>query len=303
MKYQQKRYPFYNPNLVRMSMGTLDFVVNYADMLDQTCVEFRHVHECYEIYYCLSGMQHLMIDGHPHTLVGGSFAVIPPGIYHYTQYEPLLLKQYVVFVFTPPTVNSLKSRSKSTQSEMDFLSAALKYFDENTYFICKDRYKSDKVLARLDEEISRDLPGKGQMINALYQEYLIKIFRNMVPTGKEEPATANMSNINMAVEMTKYMHANYNKNITVQDIANVFYVSPRHINRVFEEYFGQSFKRTLNIYRLNYAKNYLLDTNYPVERIAELVGFSSAKTLYQLFKEHEGMTVSEFRAKCRESKP
>ena len=57
MKYQQKRYPFYNPNLVRMSMGTLDFVVNYADMLDQTCVEFRHVHECYEIYYCLSGMQ------------------------------------------------------------------------------------------------------------------------------------------------------------------------------------------------------------------------------------------------------
>ena len=71
------------------------------------------------------------------------------------------------------------------------------------------------------------------MINALYQEYLIKIFRNMVSTGKEEPAAVNMSNINMAVEMTKYMHANYNKNITVQDIANVFYVSPRHINRVF----------------------------------------------------------------------
>ena len=141
------------------------------------------------------------------------------------------------------------------------------------------------------------------MINALYQEYLIKIFRNMVSTGKEEPAAANMSNINMAVEMTKYMHANYNKNITVQDIADVFYVSPRHINRVFEEYFGQSFKRTLNIYRLNYAKNYLIDTSYPVERIAELVGFSSPKTLYQLFKEHEGMTVSEFRAKCREAKP
>ena len=41
MRYQQKQYPFYNPNLVRMSMGALDFVVNYADMLDQTCVEFR----------------------------------------------------------------------------------------------------------------------------------------------------------------------------------------------------------------------------------------------------------------------
>lgn len=233
-------------------------------------------------------------------MVGGSFAVIPPGIYHYTIYEPLLLKQYVVFIFTPPTVNSVKSRSKSIQSEVDFLSSALKYFDEHTHFICKDRFKADKVLTRLDGEISKDLPGKSQMINALYQEYLIQIFRNMVSAEQEAPAP---SNINMAVAMTKYMHANYNKNITVQDIADVFYVSPRHINRVFEEYFGQSFKRTLNIYRLNYAKNYLIDTNYSVERIAELVGFSSAKTLYQLFKEHEGMTVSEFRTKFRVAKP
>lgn len=299
MKYQQKQYPFYNPNLVRMSMGTLDFVVNYADMLDQTCVEFRHVHECYEIYYCLSGMQHLMIDENIYTLVSGTFAVIPPGIHHYTIYEPMLLKQYVVFVFTPPTVSSVKSRSKNMQSEMDFLSAALKYFDGHNSFVGKDRFHAEKVITRLDKEIGKDLPGKNQMINALYQEYLIKIFRNLMSAGREEPAP---SNINLAVEMTKYMHANYNKNITVQDIADIFYVSPRHINRVFEEFFGQSFKKTLNIYRLNYAKNYLLDTNYPVERIAELVGFSSAKTLYQLFKEHEGMTVSEFRAKYKETK-
>ena len=91
MKYQQRQYPFYNPNLVRMSMGTLDFVVNYADMLDQTCVEFQHVHDCYEIYYCLSGMQHLMIDGEQHVLTADSFAVIRPGVHHYTVYEPTLL--------------------------------------------------------------------------------------------------------------------------------------------------------------------------------------------------------------------
>ncbi len=296
MKYQQRQYPFYNPNLVRMSMGALDFVVNYADMLDQTCVEFEHVHECYEIYYCLSGMHHLMIDGQCHTLTGGSFAVIRPGIYHYTVYEPSLLKQYVVFVFTPPTVNSTKSRSKNAQSEFSFLSAALQYFETHTHFICKDRFRGNEVLHTLDKEISQDLPGKSQMVNALYQQYLVTIFRHLVTAKPDESMP---SNINLAVAMTKYMHANYNKNITLQDIADVFYISPRHINRIFEEYFGQSFKRTLNIYRLNYAKNYLMDTNYPAEKIAELVGFSSPKMLYQLFKEVEGMTVSEFRAQHR----
>ena len=86
------------------------------------------------------------------------------------------------------------------------------------------------------------------------------------------------------------------RTVSVQDIADTFYISPRHVIRVFEDYFGQSFKRTLNIYRLNYAKNYLLDTDYSTEKIAALVGLSSPKMLYQLFREIEGMTLGEFRA-------
>lgn len=300
MRYQQKQYPFYNPNLVRMSMGTLDFVVNYADMLDQTCVEFKHVHDCYEIYYCLSGMQHLRIGDDCYVLTADSFAVIRPGVHHFTVYEPDLLKQYVVFVFTPPAASPSKARGKGGTPEMEFLSSALRYFEGHTHFICKDRFQSSAILKKLDDELSAGLPGKEQMVGALYQEYLITILRHLVSVKQEEPAP---SNINLAIAMTKYMHANYNKNITLQDIADVFYVSPRHINRVFEEYFGQSFKRTLNIYRLNYAKNYLMDTSYPAEKIAELVGFSSPKMLYQLFKEIEGMTVSEFRAQHRDRKP
>lgn len=277
-------------------MGSLDFVVNYADMLDQTCVEFQHVHDCYEIYYCLGGTQHLTIDGVRHVLTGNSFAVIRPGVTHYTVYEPKLPKQYVVFVFTPPAVSNASGRSKGAQAEMDFLSVALRYFEDHTCFLGKDRFDCTALLKKLGDEIASDRPGKTQMINALYQEYLIVIFRHLVSAEQENTTPTN---INLAIEITKYMHANYSKNITVQDIADEFYISPRHVGRVFEEFFGQSFKKTLNIYRLNYAKNYLIDTDFSVERIVELVGLSSPKTLYQLFRENEGITVSEFRAKHR----
>ena len=111
-----------------------------------------------------------------------------------------------------------------------------------------------------------------------------------------------LSNLNLAIMITKYMHANYHKNITIQDISNEFYISARHVNRVFENYFGQSFKKTLNIYRLNYAKNYLYDTDYSIEKISQLVGLASPKVLYQLFKEVEGMTVAEFCETCPKRK-
>jgi YesN/AraC family two-component response regulator len=38
-----------------------------------------------------------------------------------------------------------------------------------------------------------------------------------------------------------------------------------------------------------------------VEEIAELVGISAPQTLYRLFKENEGMTISEYRKYHRQS--
>ena len=296
MKYQQKCYPFYNPTLVRMTMGNLNFVVNYADMLDQTCVEFEHVHDCYEIYYCMSGIQNMVIDGQKHVLLANTFVMVPPGVYHYTVYEPDQPKQYVIFVFTPPGTTSQTSKKGDINPETEFLSSALKYFENNKLFISKDQYHSDEVISRIEKESAQNNSGKSQMLSALYQEYLICIFRHLV-SGKN--VETPQKSVNLAIELTKYMHENYFYEISVQDVADAFYMSPRHVNRVFEDYFGQSFKHTLNIYRINYAKNYLIDTDYPASQIAGLVGFSSPKTLYKLFKDYEGISVSQFRAEHR----
>ena len=63
------------------------------------------------------------------------------------------------------------------------------------------------------------------MVNVLYQEYLITILRHLASARQQTPAP---SNINLAIAMTKYMHANYNKNITLQDI-ETFSMSRRAI--------------------------------------------------------------------------
>lgn len=80
MQYHQKQYPFYNPELIRMSMGSSDFTVNYVELLDESCVEFRHVHDdSYEIYYCLEGTQNFWAGNERLTLTGGMFLLLAPG--------------------------------------------------------------------------------------------------------------------------------------------------------------------------------------------------------------------------------
>ncbi len=121
-------------------------------------------------------------------------------------------------------------------------------------------------------------------------------------TGGEDASVQPISGqANLAVEITKYMHEHYAENISLDDVSKVFHITPRHVTRIFSDYFGTSFRRTLSVYRLNYAKNYLCSTDKTVEEIASLVGISAPQTLYRLFKENEGMTISEYRRYHRQS--
>ena len=296
MPYHQRQYSLYNPSIVRIMMGNVNLSVTYLELLDESCVELQHIHrDSYEVYYCLDGEQHMVIDGTSLTLTSGNFVIIRPGVPHGTIYEPHLKKRYCPFIFTIPTISA--SRSKGTNSpKLDFPFSLLSYFESHAAFHSPDQYQAQEILHQLDAEFSASFPARESMVAALYQQYLIAILRHLAPANYRESDQSSTST-NLTIAITKYLHANYPKNITIQDVANEFFISPRHINRVFEDFFGQSFKRTLNIYRLNYAKNYLLDTDYSVEKIASLVGFSSAKTLYQLFKDVEGISITEFRAR------
>lgn len=297
MLYKKKTTsPYYYPNIVQIQVGDYLSTINYSEILDESCVEFAHVHGDYEIYYCLQGCMHLMINEECVALNENSFAVVNPGAFHHTVYEPLLKKNYYVFVFESPVLNIVKGKIAGKSGTSELVSKAIQFLKPNRDLVFTDRFDCRMIIDRLAREMESALPGYDQMISALYTEFLINIFRNFdVIEQEEKQRNVKPDNINMALELTQYMHDHYNQDIRVKDAAEYFHISERHLSRIFEKYFGKSFKHTLNVYRINYAKNYLLDTDYSLEKIAEFVGISSTKMFYRLFKEIENMTPTEFR--------
>lgn len=291
MLYHQNQHRIYNPKLVPITLGSYSLTVNYMEKLDQSCVEVHHVHDCYEIYFSLRGGQLMHVNEEKFRLEVGHLLLLRPGIYHHTIYEPNASKRYLVLTFTTPVAST--GKSKVLKSEDIFFTETFAKISSEPYILCADKFGCKEVVSRIKYEFKHSFGAQFQMMVALYQEFLISTFRNIntnTPTGKISDHS------NLCIEITKYMHANYHKNISVQDIADTFYVSPRHVNRVFEQFFGISFKNLLNMYRLNYAKNYLIDTDLSIERISDLVGFSSTKVMYQLFHREEGLTIAEWRA-------
>jgi YesN/AraC family two-component response regulator len=59
--------------------------------------------------------------------------------------------------------------------------------------------------------------------------------------------------------------------------------------------FKTSIMKNLNLLRIEYAKRYLCLTDYSIEKISEMTGFSCSRILYKLFKKYVGIPISQYR--------
>lgn len=290
----------YIPFQIPIQMSDYDLSIRYLEKLDETCVEFTHTHLNYEVYYILEGRMRMRISGQEHLLLPNHFILIPPGVSHGAVNNPDEPKVYVVFVFGIHKNAEADTRRRSPEHEFfSYFENALK---EQLYIIAEDKNNCRDILTLLQQEYAEKQIG-WQIILADYcREYFVKLLRNILtdkPAGTPEPGSGPA---NLAIEITKFMHRHYHENISLEDVSKAFYITPRHVTRIFSDYFGTSFRKTLSIYRLNYAKNYLCYTDKSVEEIAALVGISAPQTLYRLFKENEGMTLSEYRRYHRQAR-
>ncbi|GER09568.1 hypothetical protein VHAB30_07200 [Variovorax boronicumulans] len=92
-----------------------------------------------------------------------------------------------------------------------------------------------------------------------------------------------------------YIEADLSRPFTIEDLARVAGVSPRHFIRAFRESSGQTPLRFVYSLRLERAKEFLLDPRRTATEIALDCGFSHAQHFSTAFKQATGMTPSEFR--------
>lgn len=267
--------------------------LNYLDFLNEGTVEFPHAHaDYYEIYYVEEGVLFLMIDGKNYEIHEGEFALIAPGVSHGAKYMPTQHKKYFIFIFNFYKKNINSDLDVSMKYEEMHISRFFQHMGKRTHQISQHCMQINESLERLEHEYQNKEFGWEFVVRTQYVNIIVQFLRNIIACEHLE-ADTRMTNI--AVAITKFMHENYDHPITIEDIATHFSITKRHVNRVFNDYFGTTPSKTLTRYRMNYAKNYLLETDLNLDAIAEKVGISSASILSKLFRETEGITITQFR--------
>lgn len=88
--------------------------------------------------------------------------------------------------------------------------------------------------------------------------------------------------------------------ITVDQVIKHAHVSRSQIERKFRQHFGHSPQAEIRRIQLRKVRQLLLETDYPLKRIAELTGFEHMEYMCVLFKRSTGMPPGIFRVRMQD---
>ncbi|WP_054252699.1 AraC family transcriptional regulator [Neofamilia massiliensis] len=99
-----------------------------------------------------------------------------------------------------------------------------------------------------------------------------------------------------AVKILEYIYDNYEGDLDILEVSELFDTSPQNINKILKYYVEENFSSLLSTLRIKKACQLLTDTDIPVGEIALRVGFNNQKTFLRNFQRQTTMTPSDFRS-------
>ena len=125
-------------------------------------------------------------------------------------------------------------------------------------------------------------------IHTLLNMALLTIARNIQTPVKPEKR-------NRITDVISYIHQNYQEDISIDQLAQMSYVSPYYLCREFKRYTNSTIIQYVNVTRVMNAQRMFMETNKNITEISRDTGFSNITHFNRVFKSVMGMTPSNFR--------
>jgi AraC-like DNA-binding protein/ligand-binding sensor protein len=93
----------------------------------------------------------------------------------------------------------------------------------------------------------------------------------------------------------RYFSMNFSKKIQLKDLALHLMLSESRASDILRSEFKINFPQLLNTFRIDHAKQLLVNSNFSIEDISERCGFSDVTYFYQIFSRLTGISPGKYR--------
>lgn len=149
------------------------------------------------------------------------------------------------------------------------------------------------LLEHIHREYKSEAPCKSLIDHYVKSAMILIARKRMQEQAQQDPIS----------RVILYMRDHLHGEITVEEMAQMIYVSKSYLSRVFRQRTGMPLMEYLRDLRLNTAKAMLISTNESIESISYHTGFNSPKYFCKTFRKHAGLPPREFRRReCKGEK-
>lgn len=160
--------------------------------------------------------------------------------------------------------------------------------------------KLEMILSDMDESISNILNTQINLWEKLLnyetitdiRNWIKHIFKIVIDYLKVKFESTNGKII---IQIEEFVKMNYDKDISLKEIANKFYYSPNHLGLIIKEMLGKGFTEYLTAYRMEMASDFLKNPSIKIYEVAQKVSYKNVNAFINKFKEHFGITPKEFK--------
>ena len=285
------------------NLWALDFKEAYPERLpvwfflasnEQTDRIQIHSHSFYELVYCLNSCDVIYLVGtERYSVQAGDLLCFHPNTCHHPIFPKKMDEPYtrVILRISAEFLYELYATFPDMRYKKSLPQALLRMSTNQRMLV-------DKLFKRgLSECKNRD-PGWEMTVIGVVLQIATSIERAILD---EETKWLPVVAPEMLDQVIAYLDTNLARKITIQDVADHFYVSSSTISHLFRDKMSISFYKYVTQRRLVTSKN-LIFRGIPLEQISEAVGFSNYQTFFRAFKQAYGVSPSQFRKIARESK-
>ena len=152
--------------------------------------------------------------------------------------------------------------------------------------------KKRQEIHRVMEDILKEQKDPG----AFHEEYdrgMLNVLLLLIAREKRpEKAPGKSSRIG---EVIRYIHSHYQEDISLEMLAQMFYVSPYYLCREFKKSTNSTIVRYINVTRIMNAQRKFMETSKNITDISRETGFSNLTHFNRVFKSVTGMSPSQYR--------
>ncbi len=245
-----------------------------------------HDHDFYEVYFLLNGDVSYWVEGQVYNLEPGDLLLINPLVLH----RPIVLENSKVYERIVLWIN--KKYLEEMFFSDDNLSNCFKKVKETKNCLIKISNEfelSDLTsnLAKLVHEYYGDEFANKMYAQSVFIQFMIELNR-IVNKSKVNKLAAHKQS-RLVSDVLKYIDLHYNKEISLDELAQNFFVSKYHLSHEFSKEVGTGVYRYIMLKRLTVAKQ-MLNQGIQATDVCFKCGFKDYTNFYRAFKSEYGIS-------------